>query len=99
LLSAPNDPIPGRSAPTPPPPVLVDDTGEEHYEIEAVLDSRLMRNNLHFLVKWKGYGYEENRWVREDELNAPELLTAFYQAHPGAPRKLPQGTRLTSRRR
>jgi hypothetical protein len=79
--------------------VLVDDEGEEHYEIEKILDSRVLRQKLHFLVKWRGYGYEDNKWVGEEELDAPELLKEFYSRHPGAPRRLPPETRLPSRRR
>jgi hypothetical protein len=44
---------------------------------------------LQFLIKWKGYGYEENSWEREDEVNAQDLLIAdFYRSHPGAPRRI-----------
>ena len=39
LLTAPPDPIPGRWSSPPPDPVLVD--GEEEYEVEAVLNSRM----------------------------------------------------------
>ena len=39
LTSALEDPIPGRHASPPPPPVLLD--GEEHFEVEQVLDSRM----------------------------------------------------------
>jgi transposase InsO family protein len=98
LVPAPDDPIIGRKRNTHPPPTLIDEEGEEHYEVESVLDSRLIRGKLHFLVKWKGYGYEENRWIPENDLHAPDLLQEFYTRHPGAPRRLPTGT-LTSRRR
>jgi hypothetical protein len=84
LIPAPKDPIPGRRAEPPPPPKLVD--GEEHYVVEKVLDSRLMRGRLHFLVKWEGYGYEENTWVAEEDMAAPAKVREFYQSHPGAPR-------------
>jgi hypothetical protein len=97
LMPAPIDPIPGRPTPNQPPPTLVDDDGGEHYEVEEILDSRLMRGKLHFLVKWKGYGYEENKWVREEELEAPDLLQDFYKKNPGAPRRIPSP--LSSRRR
>jgi hypothetical protein len=86
LLSAPPDPIPGRRSRPPPPPVLVQ--GEEHYEVEGIIDSRMFRQKLQFLVKWKGYGYEENSWVNETEVNAAELVQEFYDAHPGAPRRI-----------
>jgi hypothetical protein len=97
LMPAPDDPIPGRPKPQHPPPTLVDEQGGEHYEVEEILDSRMFRGKLHFLVKWEGYGYEENKWVREEELNAPDLLRDFYQKNPGAPRRIT--TPLTSRRR
>jgi len=38
--------------------------GEQHYEVESIPDSRLRAGKLEFLVNWKGYGYEENSWVR-----------------------------------
>ena len=45
--------------------------GEEHYMVKKVLDSHLMQGRLHFLVKWEGYGYEENTWVAEEDMAAP----------------------------
>ena len=50
LLQALEDPIPSWKAHLPPPPEMVD--GEEHYVVERVLDSWLMRGQLQFLVKW-----------------------------------------------
>ena len=44
LLWAPEDSIPGQKACPPPPLEMVD--GEEHYVVEQVLDSRLMRGQL-----------------------------------------------------
>ena len=83
LLPAPSDPIPGQKASLPPLPEIVD--GEEHYVVERILDSRFMRGHLQFLVKWEGYGYEENSWVPEQDVMAPDKLWEFYQIHPGAP--------------
>jgi hypothetical protein len=86
LLPAPVDPIPGRQAKPPPPPELID--GEEHYEVEQVLNSRWHRNRLEYLVKWKGYGYEENSWVPESQMAAPTLVQKFHEEHPMAPRRI-----------
>jgi hypothetical protein len=88
LLPAPKDPIPGRHTDVSPPPTLIDEQGDEHYEVEVILDSWLLQDKLHFLVKWKGYGYEDNQMISEDDLNAPELLREFYEQYPGAPRHL-----------
>ena len=43
-----------------------------------------MRGQLQFLVKWEGYGYEENSWVLELEIAAPDKIREFYNVHPGA---------------
>ena len=84
LLRAPEDPIPSQKAHPLPLPEMVD--GEEHYVVERVLISRLMRGQLQFLVKWEGYGYEENSWIPESDIAAPDKIQEFYNAHPGAPR-------------
>ena len=44
-----------------------------------------MRGQLQFLVKWEGYGYEENSWVPESDIAAPDKIQEFYNTHPGAP--------------
>ena len=68
-----------------PPPQLVLLDGEEYFEVKSVLDSHMQRGQLQFLIKWKGYGYEENSWENEGDVNAPDLITEFYNLHPGAP--------------
>ncbi|KAF8222630.1 hypothetical protein L208DRAFT_1321300, partial [Tricholoma matsutake] len=42
-----------------------------------------------YLVHWKGYGYEENSWVEESNVNAPHckvdrLVKEFHQWHTAA---------------
>jgi hypothetical protein len=68
LLPNPPDLI-GQTVCEHPAPMIIG--GEEHYEVGKVLDSRLMRGRLEFLVSWKGYGYEENSWVSEHDVSAP----------------------------
>ena len=86
LTPAPQDPFPGRRPPPAPPPVLVDDV--EEYQVEKILDSRMFRRQLQFLVQWEGYGYEHNEWVNEKDVHAPEKVAEFYRLHPGAPRRI-----------
>ena len=59
--------------------------GEEHYVVEQVLDSQLMRDQLQFLVKWEEYGYEKNSWIPESDIAALDKIQEFYNAHTGAP--------------
>jgi hypothetical protein len=86
LAPYPMDPIPGRQPDPPPSPILHE--GEEHHEVERILDSRMFRNRLQFLIKWTGYGYEENSWENEEDVLAPQLIADFYRSHPGAPRRI-----------
>jgi hypothetical protein len=55
------------------------------YEVEAVKDSRLRYGKLEFLIAWKGYGREAWTWEREEDVHAPGLVSAFYQANPDPP--------------
>ena len=73
--------------PIPLPPVVTPE-GEEEYEIEKVLNSRKTRNHIEYLIRWKGYGPEEDMWVPEDDMgNAEEALADFYKNNPLAPKK------------
>ena len=81
------DPIPERQAPPLPPLELVN--GEEKYVVEKVLNSRMFRRKLQYLVKWEGYGVEENTWEYWDNLNnAADAVNDFHRKNPGAPRRI-----------
>ena len=74
-------------APTPAAPVEID--GELEYDVEQILDSRLNRGKLEYLVKWEGYTEEHNSWQPVGNLeHAQEYITEFHRMHPAAPRKL-----------
>ncbi|QRV99033.1 Retrotransposable element Tf2 protein [Ceratobasidium sp. AG-Ba] len=57
----------GRDPPQPPAEVTPD--GEEEYEVERILDSRKRRNQVQYLVHWKGYGPESNTWEPIEHLD------------------------------
>lgn len=67
----------------PPGPVTVE--GEEEYEIKSVIKSEMRgrgrSRRLHYLVRWKGYGPEEDSWVPEEDMDhAKELVDDFVQS-------------------
>ena len=70
----------------PPPPLIVRD-GIEEYEVEKILNSRIFRRKVEYLVLWKGYGVEEDEWhpVR-DVQGSKQLVAKFHRTHPQAPR-------------
>jgi Chromo (CHRromatin Organisation MOdifier) domain len=59
---------------------------KERYEIAEVMDSWLRYGRLEYLVRWKGYGHEENSWIIKKDLIAPDLVTAFYRTNPNTPK-------------
>jgi Chromo (CHRromatin Organisation MOdifier) domain len=50
----------------------------DNYIVEQILDSKFVRGRLQFLVKWEGYGYEENTWVPEQDVSTQDKLHKFY---------------------
>jgi hypothetical protein len=84
LTLAPPDPIPGRHAPPPPPPELID--GEEEYIVKEILDSRMFRWWLQYLVKWNGYSAEGNTWEYSENVeNTPEKVADFHAQNLATP--------------
>ena len=83
----------GTHKPPPPEPVQVD--GEEEYEVDKILDSRFYRNQLQYLVSWKGYGAGENTWEPLwcfDSGKAKKAIQTFHKKHPAAPRHIAAAT-------
>ena len=79
LKPAVSNPFPDRDV-GPPEPVFVD--GEEEFEVEAVLDCRRRRNQVQYLIKWRGYGPENNSWEPGGNIHAQRLVQAFKNSHP-----------------
>ena len=68
----------------PPPPIELEDGPE--YEVAAILDSKIVRNKLYYLVDWLGYSPNERTWEPiENVTNARALLEDFYRQYPEKP--------------
>ena len=52
LEPAATDPLPGQTQP-PPPPTIIND--EPEYEVDEIVDSKLVRKQLKYLIYWVGY--------------------------------------------
>ena len=77
------DPFPSR-APLRPPPVMVDNA--EIYEVDYLLDSRIHRRRLQYLVKWTGYPEADSTWEHlSNEDNCQDAIRQFHELYPSKP--------------
>ncbi|KAG9223840.1 hypothetical protein CCMSSC00406_0007702 [Pleurotus cornucopiae] len=54
--------------------VIVDGTGEEEWLVDKIVDEKRGRGGQEYLVSWKGYGAEENRWLKRCDVEELEAL-------------------------
>ena len=66
----------------PPPPIQIE--GEDEYERDKIIDSRLYYNKLQYRAKWKGYSPERHKpWYPAENLNNAEYsVKQFDQLYP-----------------
>ena len=75
--------IPNRVVPPPPSVQLVDDP---EYEVVAILDSKIVRNKLYYLVDWVGYPQSDCTWEPVNNVsNAQALVKDFHRRYPNKP--------------
>ncbi|MBW0544407.1 hypothetical protein O181_084122 [Austropuccinia psidii MF-1] len=70
----------------PPPLVIVEE--QEEWEVGQVLDSKLKRGTLWYLVEWKGFNEDPERttWEPASSLtNSPDLVKDFNSLYPDKP--------------
>jgi hypothetical protein len=76
--------FPRRRMP-PPPPIEID--GEEQYEVEDILDSRIYRGKLQYRVRWVGHEPQDDTWEPTEHVaNAELLVRQFHATYPEKPK-------------
>ena len=67
------------------PPLIICD-GIEEYKVEKILDSQILCGKVEYLVHWKGYGIEGDKWhPAHDVQGSEQLVPKFHCTHPQAP--------------
>ena len=77
-----------------PAPDLID--GQPEWEVESILKVRSRRNQLQYLVRWKGFSEAHDSWEPAKDVHADELVQEFYKKHPNAIRFIPSPTIIRS---
>ena len=81
-------PLPGQPV-SRPGLIHVTEDRDEEYEVDTIIDSRIYKGKLQYLVHWKGYDESERTWEPVSNLkNSPEIVEQFHRSHPSAPRRL-----------
>ncbi len=60
--------------------------GEDHAEVEEILDNRIHYSTLQYLVKWLGFPVSDNKWLKAEDLSTlDEYVTDFYEKYSKKP--------------
>jgi hypothetical protein len=58
----------------------------EIYEVDYLLDSRIHRRRLQYLVKWTGYPEADSTWEHlSNEDNCQDAIRQFHELYPSKP--------------
>ncbi|KAI3360362.1 hypothetical protein L3Q82_013874, partial [Scortum barcoo] len=85
--------------------------GEQVFDAECILNKRLRKGKLEFLVKWRGWSSKHNSWEPQENILDPRLLAAFNKKEQekellmrkkgkrprGRPRKIPENVPHTAK--
>ena len=75
--------FPAREMPRPGPVVTAD--GLQEHEIDHILDARKRGKGWQFLIRWYGYGPEDDEWLPARNLEDCEALDKWYAAGGDGP--------------
>ena len=67
-----------------PPPEIIDDV--EEYDVDYIVDKKIMRGRTFYKVRWKGYSPYDDSWEPEANLtHAQDVIADFNATHPSRP--------------
>ncbi len=79
------DPLPGQNS-GPSPELNVNDHSQE-YEVEKILGTHWNNGELHYLIRWKGYGPEDDWSIPASQTDGfHDLVEEFHALNPSEPR-------------
>ena len=79
------DPLPGQVSGPPPP--LETESDNPEYEIEKIIGSHWDNNEIHYLVRWKGYGPDDDWSIPASQATGfKQLVKEYHEMNPFDPK-------------
>jgi hypothetical protein len=85
LRKYPNSPLPGQDYERPTGEIVDPALGEEEFEVDKILTSKLRYRKLYYQVSWKGWDPDSEWYLAENFKNAPEKLSEYHERNPDKP--------------
>ena len=63
-----------------PGPIKVDGVAE--HVVNKIIDCKTFGNNFKYLVRWSGYGPEDDKWISGCDLENNEAMDCWLEVHP-----------------
>jgi hypothetical protein len=73
--------VPGRPLNDEPLPILWTD-GDKRWEVAEILEARVCYGGLWYMVQWKDYRLEPNKWVKHSEIFVKDTIDTYYCRYP-----------------
>lgn len=68
------------------------DANEAEYEVEKIIDDKIVGGKYQYLIRWKGYSPDEDTWESESTLNCKDILAKYKKV-----KKINKATNLTKK--
>ncbi|XP_031621913.1 uncharacterized protein LOC116339963 [Contarinia nasturtii] len=56
------------------------ETDNREYEVDAIIKHRDRKGGRQYLIRWKGYGSEEDSWEKEGNMSCPKVLKEYIKS-------------------
>ncbi|GAB0095381.1 hypothetical protein DMENIID0001_107570 [Sergentomyia squamirostris] len=54
-----------------------DDDEEEEYEVEDIVDHKVVRGKTSYRIRWKGWSEDDDTWEGEETLSCPDIVARY----------------------